>query len=114
MTAAVSCEYCGEERGEEFADETDLAFHWYCQHLTDLTDEEFRAASNEYDARLLDSVNVDVDVTIPRGTWEDVVALETDGADPEDVTPADVDEDAMMDLVDPEFHYRVEGRDSRD
>ena len=40
MTDAVACEYCGEEFSEG---STDLPFHWYCQHLAELDDEQFRA-----------------------------------------------------------------------
>ena len=108
MTDTVTCEFCGEEFSEG---STDLPFHWYCEHLADLTDEQFRTASVEFHARLLGGIDVDVRVPIPRDTWEDVVAFDTHGADPEDVAPSDVSEDTLMDLVEPEYHYRVAGRE---
>jgi hypothetical protein len=60
---------------------------------------------------LLGSIDVDVPVAIDRDTWEKVVEANTDDADPEAVTPADVSEDALIDLVEPEFHFRVAGRE---
>ena len=108
MTDTERCEFCGETFAEG---STDLPFHWYCEHLAELDDEQFRAASVEYRTRLLDSIDVDVQVTIPKEAWEDVVTFDFDDENPEDVAPSDVSEDTLMDLVEPEYHYRVEGRE---
>ena len=86
-------------------------FHWYCEHLYELDDEQFRAAWIEHNARLTGSIDVDVPVAIPRDTWEDVVEADTDGADPEDVMQGDISKDVLFDLVEPEFHFRVAGRE---
>ena len=102
------CEFCGETFAEEC---TDLPFHWYCDHLDELDDEQHRAAWIERNVRLTGSVDVDVPVAIPRDTWEDVVEADTDGADPEDVTPGDISKDVLFNLVEPEFHFRVAGRE---
>ncbi|PSP41086.1 hypothetical protein BRC68_15830, partial [Halobacteriales archaeon QH_6_64_20] len=67
MTDAVACEFCGETFAEG---STDLPFHWYCEHVDELDDEQFRAAWIEHNARLLGSIDVDVPVAIPRDTWE--------------------------------------------
>jgi hypothetical protein len=106
MTDAVACEFCGETFAEG---STDLPFHWYCEHLDELDDEQFRAARIEYSDRLWSSIDVDVPVAIPRDIWADVVEANTDDADPKEVTPADVSEDALMDLVDPQYHFSVVG-----
>ena len=108
MTDTVTCEFCGEEFSEG---STDLPFHWYCEHLAELDDEQFRAASDEYRDRLLGSIDVDIPVTVPRDTWEDVVAFDTDGADPADVTLGDTSKDTLIDLVTPEYHYKVGDED---
>ena len=63
MTDAVACEFCGETFAEG---STDLPFHWYCEHVDELDDEQLRAAWVEHKARLWDSIHVDVPVTIPR------------------------------------------------
>jgi len=65
MTDAVPCEFCGEEFSEG---STDLPFHWYCDHLDELGDEQHRAAWIERNARLTGSINVDVPVAIPHDT----------------------------------------------
>ena len=49
-------------------------------------------------------------MTISRETWADVV-FEFDDENPEDVAPGDISKDTLIDLVDPEDHYRVEGRE---
>jgi len=88
-------------------------FHWYCEHLYELDDEQFRAAWIEHNARLTGSIDVDVPVAIPRDTWEDVVKADTDDADPKEVTPADISKDTLIDLVEPEFDFRVAARARR-
>jgi hypothetical protein len=103
----IECKFCGEEFSEG---STDLPFHWYCDHIYELDDEQHRAAWVEHKTRLVDSISPDVPVAIPRDTWEDVVEANTDDADPEAVSPADVSKDALMDLVDPQYHFEVEGR----
>jgi rubrerythrin len=99
----VRCRYCGAE----FADESDRDFHWYCEHLAELDDEQFRAASDEYNDRVLGSIEVDVPVAIPRETWEDV--CERQGVNPESTSPDDI-EDSLIDLIHPEFDYEIEPR----
>jgi hypothetical protein len=107
MSDTERCEFCGEEFSEG---STDLPFHWYCDHLDELDREQHRAAWIERKVRLIDSVGVDVPVAIPRDTWEDVVASEFDDENPEDVTLGDVSADTLIDLVEPEYHFEVEGR----
>jgi len=85
-------------------------FHWYCEHLYELDDEQFRAAWIEHNARLTGSIDVDVPVAIPRDTWEDVVKANTDDADPEHVMPGDISKDHLFDLVEPDYHFEVESR----
>jgi hypothetical protein len=104
----TECQFCGEEFSEG---STDLPFHWYCNHIYELDDEQYRAARIEYSVRLFGSIDVDVPVAIPRDTWEDVVAFEFDDENPEDVAPGDVSTDTLVDLVDPEYHFRVAGRE---
>ena len=97
----VRCRHCGEE----FADETDRDFHWYCEHLAELDDEQFRAASAAYNDRLLGTIEVAVPVSIPRETWEDVCQYR--GVDPETTSPAEIEDD-LIDLIHPELEYEVE------
>ena len=106
----IECEFCGEEFSEGSGD---LEFHWHCDHPHEVVpgDEQFRAAQIEYNDRLWSSIDVDVQVSIPQETWEDVVASEFDDENPEDVTPGDVSTDTLTDLVEPEFHFRVAGRE---
>ena len=92
MTDTERCEFCGETFAKG---STDLPFHWYCEHLDELDDEQFRAAWIEHNVRLLDSIDVDVPVAIPRDTWEDVVEASTDEADPKEVTPGDISKDTF-------------------
>ena len=108
MSDTERCEFCGATftKGS-----VDLPFHWYCDHIYQLDDEQHRAARIEYSVRLFGSIDVDVPVAIPRDTWEDVVRVDTDDADPEAVSPADISEDTLMDLVEPEFDFRVAGRE---
>ena len=108
MMDTVTCEFCGETFAEG---STDLPFHWYCEHVDELDDEQHRAAWIERNVRLTGSVDVDVPVAIPRDTWEDVVKANTDDADPEAVSPADISEDTLMELVEPKFDFRVAGRE---
>jgi hypothetical protein len=108
MTDTVTCEFCGETFAEG---STDLPFHWWCDHLAELTDEQHRAAWVEHKTRLIGSIDVDVPVAIPCDTWEDVVKANTDDADPEAVSPADISKDALFELVEPEFQFRVAGRE---
>ena len=109
MTDTERCEFCGEEFSEGSGD---LEFHWYCDHPHEVVpgDGQFRAAQIEYSDRLWSSIDVDVDVAIPQDLWEDVVASEFDDENPEDVTPGDVSADTLIDLVEPEYHFEVEGR----
>jgi hypothetical protein len=105
----TECEFCGREFSEGSGD---LEFHWYCDHPHEVVpgDGQFRVAQIEYSDRLWSSIDVDVDVAIPQDLWEDVVASEFDDENPEDVTPGDVSADTLIDLVEPEYHFEVEGR----
>ena len=105
----IECGYCGKS----FDGEEDLHWHWYVDHEGDerLTDEQHLAARAEHRSRLLDAVDTDVTVTIPEDVWTDLVELEFDGdVDPETVTPADVSADTLLDVVETEYHWKVEGR----
>ena len=111
-TRGRRCEYCGRTFPEG---SVDLPFHWYCEHLQELTDEQIKAARVEYKSRLLDAVDADVAVTIPEDTWADLVEYEfDDDVDPETVAPGDVSPDTLSDAVETEYHYHVEGRDRAD
>jgi len=111
MSDNVACEFCGEEFREGSGD---LQFHWYSDHPHEVANDDeqkIHEAVAEHHARLVGIIDIEVPVTIPWDAWEDVVEYDTDGADPENVSPADVSEDTLIDLVEPEFDFRVAGRE---
>ena len=104
---ALECLHCGDE----FDVEGDLHWHWRTEHFGELTDEEQFKAASAAEARLLDSVDTDVTVTIPEDVWTDLVEFEfDDDVDPETVTPADVSGETLHGAIATEYHWRVEGR----
>ena len=111
MTDTVTCEFCGEEFSEG---SNDLQFHWYADHPHEVAhdgEEKIREAVAEHHARLVGIIDIEVPVTIPWDTWENAVEYDTDGADPKEVSPGDISKDTLIDLVEPEFHFRVAGRE---
>ena len=111
MSDTVACEFCGEEFSEG---SNDLQFHWYADHPHEVAhdgEEKIREAVAEHHARLVGIIDIEVPVTIPWDTWENAVEYDTDGADPENVSPADISKDTLIDLVEPEFDFRVAGRE---
>jgi hypothetical protein len=108
----IECEYCGEEFSEG---SNDLQFHWYSDHPYEVADDDeqkIHEAVAEHHARLIGIIDIEVPVTIPQETWEDVVAFEFDDENPEDVAPGDISKGTLVGLVEPEYHFRVAGRES--
>jgi hypothetical protein len=111
MTDTERCEFCGAEFIEGSGD---LEFHWYSDHPHEVAaddEQKIHEAVAEHHARLVGIIDIEVPVTIPWDTWEDAVEYDTDGADPENVSPADISKDTLIGLVEPEFHFRVAGRE---
>ena len=107
----TACEFCGEEFSEG---SNDLQFHWYSDHPHEVANDDeqkIREAVAEHHARLLGIIDIDVPVTIPQETWEDVVTFEFEGENPEDVAPGDISKDTLVGLVSPEYHFSIEARE---